>query len=355
MTVVGSVRDDDYWPEFGTLVVRDSGDGWAADEDGEPTSIGTIARGGSGLLRAMAGDGPLEVLVQVHDGPVGEVSDVWEDVVEVPYRSGSGVIGLSDVTSPAWVQEALSLGQPGNFRVRVVHHELGVPADIDDESPTDRWQLDFWPVDDVQAPRWIRRSSSPVPVAGDDGWSAVVNYQVMEPISCVWLAKERDDGVTAAELAAWGAAHSRPEDWLDRDLLLGTHELELPIADIALQVGQPAPTTPRMLLPVFVALGYLTFDGHNYLHNPARPLPQEVLQVPAKTLAHLEAVQDVNRYEAFATDLTSVVSIAGRQTISALAERTLASEPEVRGAVKYAVRRGYLTVDDDSTVTPAGS
>jgi hypothetical protein len=62
-------------------------------------------------------------------------------------------------------------------------------------------------------------------------------------------------------LPQWAIDHHRGEDWLDQPLRPTTRPDRPSLAEIATQVGLPEPTSRRMLLRLFVALGALTFDG----------------------------------------------------------------------------------------------
>jgi hypothetical protein len=110
-------RDDDYLPEDGILVVRDSGTGFGEDEmsaiDAHP--CGTIVRTGQGWLCASGGDGPCVVRLQVHaDRPGDEDVDAWADLVEVPYRSLAGAVELALLMTGSG-DEDLHLGEPGLY------------------------------------------------------------------------------------------------------------------------------------------------------------------------------------------------------------------------------------------------
>jgi hypothetical protein len=69
----------------------------------------------------------------------------------------------------------------------------------------------------------------------------------------------------------WAIDHHRAEDWLDQPLRPTTRPDRPGLAEIATQVGLPEPTSRRMLLPLFVALGALTFDGVSYVRAQEPP------------------------------------------------------------------------------------
>jgi hypothetical protein len=356
MTVVGWHQNDYYLPEDGILVVRDAGVGFSDDEmsatDAHP--VGTIVRTGQGWLYSGGGDGPCVVRLQFHSDRPADSED-WDDLVEAPYGSRSGVVGLSGLTSPSG-EKHLQLGEPGPYRVRVAHRPLPQPIgpvpEMDDEeaeenrAPTDLWQLDFWSVTGpVEPPRWIRRRVSAVRPT-NPGWGRLLGFRAEEiPNVVIWAG--RADGLTAGDLQQWGVDHYRGENWLDQPLA-GSHTLRghPTLAEIAGQVGVPEPTTRREVLPLAVALGVLTFDGNRYVGVEHPPLAQEVLQLPAEVVDFLEAYQANIQFTGFAADLVSIALWGGsEQTVESLAERTLASEADVRAALRYAERYGVARVD----------
>lgn len=359
MTVLGRFEDDYYLPEDGILVVRGAGAGFGEDEmsanDAHP--CGTIVRTGQGWLYASAGDGPCVVRLQAHtDQPGDEDVDDWADLVEVPYRSLTGEVELASLTTGSGDKD-LHLGEPGLYRLRVAHRPLpltiGAAMEGDDEeenqSRTDLWQLDFWPVTGtVEPPRWVRRMSSAVRPA-NPGWTTLLHYQATEVADVVrWTSS--GDGMTVDDLRRWGIDHCRGDDWLDQPLRRTNPRDDYPsLAEIAAQVGVPEPTSRREVLPLFVALGVLTFDGTRYLGVERPPMAQHVLEFPAKVVAFLEAYQANLQFTGYAADLVSVALWGGtEQCVASLAARTLASEDDVRGTLQYAEGRGLLRIDRQS-------
>ncbi|MCS7478944.1 hypothetical protein ACFFQW_36430 [Umezawaea endophytica] len=151
-----------HYPEFGTLTIRDTNTG---EEDEGPFEqwglggqpCGTVARAGYGWLEGSAGDGPLVVRLESHDvEPPAESAD-WLDVLETPYRSRTGVVGLTTVTCGPGGED-LRLGAVGDYRVRVAVKPL--PASSD--GPETLWALRFWPVAAPGPPRWLRRGRAAV-------------------------------------------------------------------------------------------------------------------------------------------------------------------------------------------------
>lgn len=105
MSLLRTYEDDDYWPEYSTLMIRDH---WDHDLETEPRPdlellgehtdhaqpSGTVARAGDGWLRAMAGDADHLVRLEVHDGVPPDDLAAWDDVVETPYHSDVGAVVL---------------------------------------------------------------------------------------------------------------------------------------------------------------------------------------------------------------------------------------------------------------------
>ena len=361
MGILGRHEAGHYMPEDGILVVRDVGVGIAdelSDNDAHP--VGTIARSGHGWLYAAGGDGPCVVHLQLHDERPGDDDlDAWDDVVEVPFESLRGVVELSSLMSSAG-DEDLRLGEPGMYRVRVAHRALPptpLPDDEDDLQPTDLWHLDFWQVAGaVEPPRWFRRRRPPVSVP-DPGWTSLLGLQEIEVANVVeWAGKA--DGMTVDEIATWGTDHYRGPNWLDQSLR-NSHALPgCPnLADIARQVGVRAPRTRRDLLPLYVGLRILTFDGTRYVAIDDKPMAQDVLRLPVDVVTFLEASQAVKQFTGYAADLVSVALWGGtEQTVASLAERTLADEDDVRATLRYAEDRKLLQIEqrppDKLSLTP---
>jgi hypothetical protein len=173
--VVALVRfhdEDEYWPEFGTVVIRDAVSAtrrwWdfqsrALDEHEGPL-FGTVARAGEGWLQLNAGDGPHQVRVEVHDLPVAVLDEPWLDVIQTPYSCGTGAVGLTTMTSGPGYYGVMEIGDPGSYQVRVCRRS--------GDDARDRWLVQFWPCDDVRPPWWLVRRPRSTP-----GWT----YQMADP------------------------------------------------------------------------------------------------------------------------------------------------------------------------------
>ncbi|WP_432893666.1 DUF6042 family protein [Kribbella sp. CA-245084] len=352
MGVLGRRGDDHYMPDSGILVVLDVRDSMDHEEtsDNEAHPVGSIGRSGNGWLYVAGGDGPCVVQLQAHDDPPSDEGlDAWADLVEVPYQSPSGTVALSDLMGGPG-EDHLKLGDPGLYRVRLAHRPLPPtppPDDEDDLQPTDVWHLDFWPVTDVaEPPRWIRRSRPPV-WAPDPGWGSVLGFQEIEVANVIeWFG--RPDGLRVDEIDAWGADHHRGADWLDQPLRQGPPSRpEWPsLAELAGQVDVPEPTTRRELLPLYIALRMVSFDGLRYRAVEHPPSAEDVVQLPAQAVTFLKASRAVKQYTGYAADIVSVALWGGtEQTVASLAERTCASEDDVRATLEYAESRGLLQID----------
>ena len=142
--LLGSLADDEYWSEYGVMVVidgpgtaYDSAD-YAGEDDLDPElgfdaellevsgmqlrPRGTVAHAGTGWLWGRVGwmDSYHDVRLEAHDTPPADDGGDWEEVLETPYWSCSGTVVLSTLTG-GWDAEddALELGSPGLYRVRV--------------------------------------------------------------------------------------------------------------------------------------------------------------------------------------------------------------------------------------------
>jgi hypothetical protein len=278
MGLLGRFERDDYLPEFGTLMIRDT---WGSSDRTEPppgTALlnehatdaqpcGTITRAGNGWLEAGAGDGDRRVRLESHDTPPDPAGD-WDDLVETPFRSSTGEICLTQVTGGA-TEPDLRLSGPGLHRVRVARRG----AD---------WLIQFWPVPEpAEPPRWLARRD-PVAWPADPGWGHLLGYEVRD-LTTVVSAAGNGNGATVTEIAEWGTRHSRAEGWLDdpawpsppAPLPSGHPDVDVAAAAqhrnslaqqakqqaqrdaIAAQLGVPAPRTRRELLSLLLATGTL--------------------------------------------------------------------------------------------------
>jgi hypothetical protein len=155
-----AVADDEYQPEFATLVVRDAGRGaFPAGEElldehgGAQVDTGTVAGAGNGWLMAAVSDEYQRVWLEAHDGRPVDDAAAWSDVLETPYGSATGVVELTWMTGRPNAP-TVELGPPGRYRVRLSRR----PAD--DEG--DVWRLQFWPDAGRALPQWLARSGPAV-------------------------------------------------------------------------------------------------------------------------------------------------------------------------------------------------
>ena len=342
MTALGTYQDDEYWPEFGTLTVRDVG---AVYEESGPFSqhgskvqpCGTIARTGNGWLEGSAGDGPHVVRMELHAATPPEDTADWDDVVEIPYRSLSGAVGLGFVTG-GFSGEVFPLAGIGPYRVRVTRR----PVLADDELE-DLWLLRFWPAE-PEPPQWLRRRGRAVGRA-DPGWRGLFGYEVTDLMWAVWAARDESGGATLEDVRHWGERHGRKAGWLEQPLTRRcAHEVDP--ADFARQVGHPTPSVLGDMLDLFVAAGVLVVDGGSYRVPVLTPNPEDVLDLPVEHRNRLIAQREHDRFCSFAADLMSVATWNGPiQTLTALAERTLVPEVDIHAALEWAERGGLLHVE----------
>jgi hypothetical protein len=208
-----SLADDEYWSEYGVMVVVDGPGGDDAEEalnpalglDGElltvfatdPRPGGTVAHAGAGWVWGRVGwmDSYHVVRLEAHDAPPADDRGDWEEAVETPYWSNSGTVMFSTLTG-GWDPEAgaLELGPPGLYRVRVScvrdfsqsradeYRPLRttppgfarpVSAERGDGDGTfeegDIWRLQFWPSPaDAGPPRWLARFEPVTDPAGEE-------------------------------------------------------------------------------------------------------------------------------------------------------------------------------------------
>jgi len=176
MGFIDSLEDEDYWPEFGTVVIRDKGDQrFEGERDGDADIFllselagplfGTVARAGNGWLQLTATDSRQHVRIETHDTMPLVESGPWLDIMETPYRSFSGMVAFATMTSgPYWSNLGLSLGQgPGLYRARVYR--------ADGEDGGNLWLVRFWPERQIELPRWLRREP------GSDGETSATGYR----------------------------------------------------------------------------------------------------------------------------------------------------------------------------------
>jgi hypothetical protein len=157
MTLLRSFDDHEYFPEYGTFLIRDTGPipstrphvSALLDEHAVATqTCGSVARAGNGWLDGRATDTHHFVRLEIHDEPPAMDADGWTDVVETPMATG-GTVGLTLVTGIS-CRDPFRLGAAGLYRVRFARR----PA-----SEGDAYLLQFWPsATPPEPPQWIVRT-----------------------------------------------------------------------------------------------------------------------------------------------------------------------------------------------------
>ncbi|WP_410672114.1 hypothetical protein [Amycolatopsis sp. cmx-4-68] len=315
MTLLGSWEDDEYLPEYGTLVVRDryTADGLEPLENellGELATealSGTVATAGDGWVHGHAGDPFQSVRLEAHDAPPSLGLGDWEDVVESPFRSRSGRVALGFLTGGE-EDGTLDLGRRGLFRVRVARRAAAAGEE------GDVWLVQFWPAAEPGLPRWVRRTR-PALFAPDPGWQHVLGYGVM---SVAWTAA--------------GFGPPRPDSWLDEPL-----QGDPPDAAICEQLGVERPVFQRDAVELLIAAGVLVpdGDGHRLAEHP--PLAADRVSLPEGLAAQVDRAAASARYTWAAADLASVAAWGDPAPAGDLAERLLIAPGEVPGLLAYAV------------------
>jgi hypothetical protein len=163
MPLVRVFEEREYWPEFGTFLIRDVP---RPDRAGPPVGAllaeyavdtqpcGSIARAGDGWLDGVAADSRHVVRIEAHDAPPDADLAGWPDVVELPLAT-SGVVGLALVTGGR-AGGSVELGPPGLYRVRFARRTVEEGANP--EGWPCEYLLSSWPVRaPAEPPRWVRR------------------------------------------------------------------------------------------------------------------------------------------------------------------------------------------------------
>jgi hypothetical protein len=342
VALLRSVRDDDYWPEYGTLVLRDgAGPQVVAMPAGyDPTDqapAGTVAIGGFGWLHLRTSAEPQRVLIEVHDSQPNLAGDGWDDIQEVPYFSATATISIETLMGRPDAPST-TLNVAGLHRVRVSRRAR------------DTWLIQIWPVaEPADPPVWMRRST-PLTESTDRGWATVLEHDADHLRSIVGTAAGTS-GVTPDELAAWGTAHHWRAGWLDEPL-----EPDLPVppgrllrAELAGQLGLPEPASRRELLAVLAAAGVLSFEERTGRYRSVGILPA-VPQVLELTEAQLHTVEAADKSQRFGLLLADVICLAAWSpprldlSLSRLAERLLAPPDVVHDTILYGEQCGLLDV-----------
>ncbi|HEX2771338.1 MAG TPA: DUF6042 family protein, partial [Micromonosporaceae bacterium] len=327
---------------------------------------GTIACATAGELEGNSRDGYHVVRLEVHNSAPSDDGRDWDDVVETPYFSRAGSVGLTMMTDGLGPAQ-LDLGGPGLFRVRVARRPGGDDGDT--------WLLRFWPsAEPAEPPVWLVRSA-PAVRPGDPGWSSVLDYEVLLVAGSVRAAAARHGGTATGEQID---AHEREGayrgGWHDAPLWRGHLPAVLPtghadldaaaqrrrqdaidhrarkhaeLAAVAALLGVPTPRTRGQALPLLVAAGLLTVDeAGRYAVPISVPRARDVLSLPAERVRQLDRGDAHARYTEFASDLVTIVSWAAedpwRTTVPALARRLLATEDEVRAVLGYATEESLI-------------
>jgi hypothetical protein len=320
VTLLEACEDDEYLPEFGTVVVRDrhAADGADPLENGLLGELatdalsGTVATAGDGWVHGFAGDPFQAVRLEAHDAAPSFVAEEWEDVVESPFHSRSGRIALGFLTGGEH-EPGLELGRRGLFRVRVARRAAA------DGEEGDVWLMQFWPSAAPGLPRWVRRTR-PAVSAPDSGWREVLGYAVME--------------------VAWGAAGYGPpraDTWLDEPL-----RGDPPDAAICAQLGVAPPGSARDAVALLVSAGVLVPEngGHRLAEQP--PLAAERLDLPGPLAARVRQASDRARYTWVASDLANVAAWGDPAPLGDLAERLLLAPGDLPGLLAHAEAAGLI-------------
>ncbi|GAA3224313.1 hypothetical protein [Actinocorallia longicatena] len=360
MTLVRAVRDDDHFPEYGLIVLRD--DGYDGDDDGEGILEeydseahpgGTVAVAGEGWLYANATSDGTAVRLELHDAEPPLELDTWEDVMETPLLVRGGVVALEALTGGGLGPE-LELPGAGRYRVRVARRWAEGVAE---------WALCFWAdPGGTEPPRFLRRKV-PAVAAPPSDWDDLLPH---EPRALLWFmdAVQREHGaVTVALLEAWGREHGRGADWLDRPLWPEPASGEpdpysaaqrSEITDLAAQLGVQDPATLRGFLPFHRAAGLLAGDlaaGFRVVEVP--PSARKVLRLLPERLAFMDLRADIARYAKLAADLTALARWSAGGVLEAssadLADRLLTEPWLVDEALDFAAAKGLLEVGSDAS------
>jgi hypothetical protein len=195
VTLLRSFEDHEYWPEYGTFLIRDAPPVPSARPrvsellgeyvvDTQP--CGSVARAGLGWLDGVASDGYHDVRLEAHDSAPVLDHVGWPDMVETPMATG-GTMGLTTVTGLS-ARDPFRVGPPGLYRVRFARR----PAD-----EASAYRLQFWPVGTpVEPPRWLARTPHP-----ERGADAALAHLKSDLIACVLWAQEGGTELTVHVLA----------------------------------------------------------------------------------------------------------------------------------------------------------
>jgi hypothetical protein len=349
---------EDYWPEYGTIVVRDTWDDEPASEtdlpllgehdlDAQPS--GTIAKAGDGWLQASSRDGRHPVRLEAHDAPP-PLGDGWDDVVETPYHAGTGAVFLTSVmSSDLYVDTQLELGAPGLYRVRVSCRRTPPEIPGFEASKGDLWRVQFWPAA-LEPPRWLARSR-PAVRPGSTGWRRCLGVPGQEVLYAVQLASATGEATEDRIAVAYQPWSSGSGGW--------NSPAEGDLSGFAAQLGVSAPATRPDLLPLLVAAGLLITETAGgvirYRLAPEPPRAEEVLELPAGQVTMIRRQDDRERHTRFAADLAALAVWSPGGVVTAtpeqLAGRLLATAQDIRETIRYGVDRGLLGIPEGATFT----
>ena len=184
-------ENDDYLPEYRLMVLADPEVQWGPDEDpvipryrdrGDMPA-GSFAGSGAGWIVCQASDEAIhEVRLELHDAPVPDDRGDFDDVLETPYRAGSGGLTLTTLTG-GYGQPDFQLSDDEWFRVRVARRR-----DSSGNHPVDNWVLRFWPCPDLQPPVWLARSGTVHPRRLPQDVEAVLRWTPYGPLQTTLAA-----------------------------------------------------------------------------------------------------------------------------------------------------------------------
>lgn len=325
MALLGFYEDDEYLPEYGTIVIRqrhptESLPNTLLHELATNALFGTVATAGDGWLHLQADDAFQTVRLEAHDvAPPLEPAE-WEDVVELPFHSGSGVVAVDTLTG-CDSDALLHLATRGFFRVRVARRA----ADGGEEG--DVWSVWFWPVSGQPLPPcWLKRTRAAVQNP-NSGWEQVLGRSVFEVL---W--------------SLTGRGPTGPDGWLDEPLPEPTESLRSACA----QLGAALPTIRRGTTELLSAAGLLLDrddGGYRLAENP--PLVTDVVRLPTELARKIEADALRSRYIRLASDLTCVAAWQNPARVDGLAELLNIPGEEVEPLLRYAVSDELVRRDGD--------
>ncbi|MGW4399830.1 hypothetical protein ACWEHA_31465 [Amycolatopsis nivea] len=327
MTLLGFSEEDEYLPDYGTIVLRDAYRDSSAPALGNEllgelatnALSGTVATAGDGWLHCTAGHPWQAVRCEAHDEPPELRLEAWEDVVESPFHSRSGAVSLGLLTGGAGGDE-LNLGAKGLFRARVCRK----PAEAGEEG--DVWLIQFWPSPDgPEPPRWLKRTRAALHPE-DPGWQQVLGYHLIEVswyFSLVGMA--------------------RPDGWLDEPL-----PGEPPSDTVCARLGVDPPRTRRDAIPLLVAAGLLVEDGAGGYSAGTPRRATEVLDLPADLAARLDAGAVRAVYILLAADLVSIAAWSAPAHVKDVAALLAVPEETVEPLLEYAVSDKLIRRENDT-------